>query len=186
MRILGVQKKFKIFKYFSDSCGLSPVFLVVTLSILLSEALHSLRRREVWSLLLVSFLVLALLLAVAVIWRQPQSTTKAAFMVNRRDIGDGQEFKHFAYLQFHNRYYVRWVSQWALLRGHCRAQKFNYKIMACPLRGDKSGLIKNGITAFWMCIVLLWDFLKNFRGPSSSQTEIEFCQTTLCRMLYWC
>ncbi|KAM9345479.1 cationic amino acid transporter 2-like [Symphorus nematophorus] len=57
------------------------VFLVIVLSVLLSEALHSLRRREWWSTLLVSVLVLTLVLAVAIIWRQPQSTTKAAFMV---------------------------------------------------------------------------------------------------------
>ncbi|XP_070697726.1 cationic amino acid transporter 2-like [Pempheris klunzingeri] len=57
------------------------LFLVIVLSVLLSEAVHSLRRRELWSVLLVSVLTLTLVLAVAIIWRQPQSTTKAAFMV---------------------------------------------------------------------------------------------------------
>ncbi|XP_029306418.1 cationic amino acid transporter 2-like isoform X3 [Cottoperca gobio] len=57
------------------------LFLVIVLSVLLSKAVHSLRRRELWSVLLVSVLVLILVLAVVIIWRQPQSTTKAAFMV---------------------------------------------------------------------------------------------------------
>uniref|UniRef100_A0A3Q0RRG2 Zgc:175280 n=1 Tax=Amphilophus citrinellus TaxID=61819 RepID=A0A3Q0RRG2_AMPCI len=50
-------------------------------SVLLSEALDSLRKQEVWSVLLVSVLVLTLVFAVVIIWRQPQSRTKAAFMV---------------------------------------------------------------------------------------------------------
>ncbi|TNN45013.1 Cationic amino acid transporter 2 [Liparis tanakae] len=57
------------------------LFLVIVLSVLLSEGLLSLRRRELWSTLIVSVLLLALVLAVAVIWRQPQNTSKAAFMV---------------------------------------------------------------------------------------------------------
>uniref|UniRef100_A0A3B4H1W5 Cationic amino acid transporter 2-like n=1 Tax=Pundamilia nyererei TaxID=303518 RepID=A0A3B4H1W5_9CICH len=66
---------------FSDSSDLSPVFLVIVLTVLLSEALYSLSRRELWSVLLVSVLVLTLVLAVVIIWRQPQSRTKASFMV---------------------------------------------------------------------------------------------------------
>ncbi|XP_041646061.1 cationic amino acid transporter 2-like isoform X2 [Cheilinus undulatus] len=57
------------------------LFLVVVLSVLLSEAVHSLRRREAWSVLLVTVLALSLVLAVVIIWRQPQSSTIAAFMV---------------------------------------------------------------------------------------------------------
>ncbi|XP_044229654.1 cationic amino acid transporter 2-like isoform X2 [Thunnus albacares] len=57
------------------------LFLVIVLSLVLSEALHSLQRRELWSVLLVFVLVLTLVFAVVIIWRQPQSTTKAAFMV---------------------------------------------------------------------------------------------------------
>uniref|UniRef100_UPI0037E9BAD1 cationic amino acid transporter 2-like n=1 Tax=Semicossyphus pulcher TaxID=241346 RepID=UPI0037E9BAD1 len=55
--------------------------LVVVLSLLLSDAVQSLRRREWWSVTLVTVLTLTLILAVVIIWRQPQSTTKAAFMV---------------------------------------------------------------------------------------------------------
>ncbi|GLD62681.1 cationic amino acid transporter 2-like isoform X1, partial [Lates japonicus] len=55
--------------------------LVIILSVLLSEAVDCLRRREFWSVLLASVLMLALVLAVLLIWRQPQSTTRAAFMV---------------------------------------------------------------------------------------------------------
>ncbi|KAM6922837.1 cationic amino acid transporter 2-like [Lycodopsis pacificus] len=57
------------------------LFVMIALSVLLSEAVHSRRRRELWSTLLVSVLVLTLVLAVVIIWRQPQSSTKAAFMV---------------------------------------------------------------------------------------------------------
>ncbi|XP_026046648.1 cationic amino acid transporter 2-like isoform X2 [Astatotilapia calliptera] len=57
------------------------LFLVIVLTVLLSEALYSLSRRELWSVLLVSVLVLTLVLAVVIIWRQPQSRTKASFMV---------------------------------------------------------------------------------------------------------
>uniref|UniRef100_A0A8C3G6H4 Cationic amino acid transporter C-terminal domain-containing protein n=1 Tax=Cyclopterus lumpus TaxID=8103 RepID=A0A8C3G6H4_CYCLU len=57
------------------------MLLVIALSVLLSEGLLSLRRRELWSSLLVSVLMLTLVLAVGIIWRQPQNTTKAAFMV---------------------------------------------------------------------------------------------------------
>ncbi|XP_062422667.1 cationic amino acid transporter 2-like isoform X1 [Pungitius pungitius] len=57
------------------------LFLVIAISVLLSEAVQSLRRRELWSILLVAVLALTLVLAVIIIWRQPQSTTKAAFMV---------------------------------------------------------------------------------------------------------
>uniref|UniRef100_A0A3Q1F6T7 Zgc:175280 n=1 Tax=Acanthochromis polyacanthus TaxID=80966 RepID=A0A3Q1F6T7_9TELE len=66
---------------FSDGSGHSLVFLVIILSVLLSEAVHSLRRRELWSVLLIAVLVLTLVLAIIIIWRQPQSTTEAAFMV---------------------------------------------------------------------------------------------------------
>uniref|UniRef100_A0A665TRG5 Cationic amino acid transporter 2-like n=1 Tax=Echeneis naucrates TaxID=173247 RepID=A0A665TRG5_ECHNA len=57
------------------------LFLVIVLSVLLSEAVDSLRRRELWSILLVAVLVLMLLLAVTIIWLQPQNAAKAAFMV---------------------------------------------------------------------------------------------------------
>ncbi|XP_040906251.1 cationic amino acid transporter 2-like [Toxotes jaculatrix] len=57
------------------------LFLVIVLSVLFSVAVDSLRRREWWIELLVSVLTLTLVLAVVVIWRQPQSTSKAAFMV---------------------------------------------------------------------------------------------------------
>ncbi|XP_049926923.1 cationic amino acid transporter 2-like [Epinephelus moara] len=76
----GHKTKFQLL-VFPDSSDFSPVFLVIVLSVLLSEALHSLRRRELWSVLLVCVLVLTLVFAVVIIWRQPQSTTKAAFMV---------------------------------------------------------------------------------------------------------
>nr|XP_029136458.1 cationic amino acid transporter 2-like isoform X3 [Labrus bergylta] len=56
------------------------LFLVVFLSLLVSEALYSLRMREWWSTLLVTVFTLTLILAVVIIWRQPQSTAKAAFM----------------------------------------------------------------------------------------------------------
>uniref|UniRef100_A0A3B4UYS7 Zgc:175280 n=1 Tax=Seriola dumerili TaxID=41447 RepID=A0A3B4UYS7_SERDU len=67
--------------FFPEVCGSVPVFLVIILSVLLSEGVDSLRRRELWSVLLTTVLMLTLVLAVVVIWRQPQSSAKAAFMV---------------------------------------------------------------------------------------------------------
>uniref|UniRef100_A0A672HAQ3 Zgc:175280 n=1 Tax=Salarias fasciatus TaxID=181472 RepID=A0A672HAQ3_SALFA len=66
---------------FSKQLSVSSVFLVIALSALLSEAVENLRRREVWSIVLVAVLVLVLLLAVITICRQPQNNAKAAFMV---------------------------------------------------------------------------------------------------------
>ncbi|XP_039995299.1 cationic amino acid transporter 2-like isoform X2 [Xiphias gladius] len=57
------------------------LFLVIILSVLLSKAVDSLLRRELWIVLLASVLMLTLVLAVVFIWRQPQSKTKASFMV---------------------------------------------------------------------------------------------------------
>uniref|UniRef100_A0A3B4GZG6 Cationic amino acid transporter 2-like n=1 Tax=Pundamilia nyererei TaxID=303518 RepID=A0A3B4GZG6_9CICH len=79
--VAGKAALFNPYIMFSDSSDLSPVFLVIVLTVLLSEALYSLSRRELWSVLLVSVLVLTLVLAVVIIWRQPQSRTKASFMV---------------------------------------------------------------------------------------------------------
>uniref|UniRef100_A0A3B4YNV4 Zgc:175280 n=1 Tax=Seriola lalandi dorsalis TaxID=1841481 RepID=A0A3B4YNV4_SERLL len=69
------------YKVFPEVCASVPVFLVIVLSALLSEGVDSLRRRELWSVLLSAVLMLTLVLAVVVIWRQPQSSAKAAFMV---------------------------------------------------------------------------------------------------------
>ncbi|XP_061601157.1 cationic amino acid transporter 2-like [Cololabis saira] len=61
--------------------SLSPVVLGIILSVLLTEAMESFLRPEVWSVLLVSVLGLALLFTVFLIWRQPQNTNEAAFKV---------------------------------------------------------------------------------------------------------
>ncbi|XP_015242632.1 PREDICTED: cationic amino acid transporter 2-like [Cyprinodon variegatus] len=55
--------------------------LVVALSVLVSEAIDSLFRQELWSLTLVSILLLMLIFDVIIIWRHPQSTSQASFMV---------------------------------------------------------------------------------------------------------
>ncbi|XP_070699479.1 cationic amino acid transporter 2 [Pempheris klunzingeri] len=57
------------------------IFLAVALSLLISGAVDSLQALQWWSLLCVSVITLILVLLVLVIWRQPQSTVKAAFMV---------------------------------------------------------------------------------------------------------
>uniref|UniRef100_A0A8C6KCU9 Zgc:175280 n=1 Tax=Nothobranchius furzeri TaxID=105023 RepID=A0A8C6KCU9_NOTFU len=66
---------------FSNSSDLPPVVLVLVLSVLLSEAVDSLCRKEVWSVLVISVLLLMLVSTVIIIWRQPQSSTQASFMV---------------------------------------------------------------------------------------------------------
>ncbi|KAM9348898.1 cationic amino acid transporter 2 [Symphorus nematophorus] len=57
------------------------MFLAVILSLLISGAVDSLQALEWWSLLCVSVIAMMLVLIMLIIWRQPQSTTKAAFMV---------------------------------------------------------------------------------------------------------
>lgn len=77
------------FKHFANEFNLPPVVLVIVLSVLLSEAMDSLRRQEIWSIVVVSVLVLMLIFTSLIIWRQPQNTTQAAFMVSHKITGDG-------------------------------------------------------------------------------------------------
>ncbi|XP_040907807.1 cationic amino acid transporter 2 family protein [Toxotes jaculatrix] len=57
------------------------IFLAVLLSLLISGVVDSLQAPKWWSLLSVSVIALMLVLTIVIIWRQPQSTAKAAFMV---------------------------------------------------------------------------------------------------------
>ncbi|KAM3869210.1 cationic amino acid transporter 2 [Diretmus argenteus] len=57
------------------------IFLAVILSLFITQAVDSLQALEWWSLLCVTVILLMLVLIIIIIWRQPQSTTKAAFMV---------------------------------------------------------------------------------------------------------
>ncbi|XP_055083316.1 cationic amino acid transporter 2-like [Periophthalmus magnuspinnatus] len=57
------------------------LLLVLVLSLLLSEALVFLQSLKVWAVVLVSVLVFILVLAMVLIWRQPQNSTRASFMV---------------------------------------------------------------------------------------------------------
>lgn len=52
----------------------------MALSLFISRAADSLQALEWWSLLCVSVIMLNVSIAVAIIWRQPQNTAKAAFM----------------------------------------------------------------------------------------------------------
>uniref|UniRef100_A0A3P8X3Y7 Zgc:175280 n=1 Tax=Cynoglossus semilaevis TaxID=244447 RepID=A0A3P8X3Y7_CYNSE len=66
----------------STSGSLSTsVFLSVILSLLISRAGDSLHALQWWSLVCVSVTVLTLGLIVLIVWRQPQNTATAAFMV---------------------------------------------------------------------------------------------------------
>eukprot|EP00066_Takifugu_rubripes_P006492 XP_003971317.1 PREDICTED: cationic amino acid transporter 2-like [Takifugu rubripes] len=58
-----------------------PVFLVIGLSLFISRAAGSLQAFRWWNLLCASLIVLIVCIGVALIWRQPQNTAKAAFMV---------------------------------------------------------------------------------------------------------
>ncbi|KAM3601055.1 uncharacterized protein V6R79_006744 [Siganus canaliculatus] len=57
------------------------VFSAIILSLFISEAVDSLHALEWWSLLCVTVIAVTLVLLMLIIWRQPQSTAKAAFMV---------------------------------------------------------------------------------------------------------
>ncbi|KAJ3587538.1 hypothetical protein NHX12_011135 [Muraenolepis orangiensis] len=57
------------------------IVCVIGLCVILALAMNALVEQHVWSLVLVSLLVAALLLAVWAIWTHPQNPTKASFMV---------------------------------------------------------------------------------------------------------
>nr|XP_046173030.1 cationic amino acid transporter 2 family protein [Oncorhynchus gorbuscha] len=57
------------------------VLLEIILSVFLTKAVDSLMNQAWWSILIISVILLMLVLTVFIIWRQPQNTTKAAFMV---------------------------------------------------------------------------------------------------------
>ncbi|XP_076025157.1 cationic amino acid transporter 2 [Genypterus blacodes] len=57
------------------------IVLAIVLSLFITQAGDSLQALEWWSLLCVSVIALILLFVGLIIWRQPQSTAKAAFMV---------------------------------------------------------------------------------------------------------
>ena len=61
-----------------------PVFIAVAVSLLISQGGASLRTQEWWSLLALTVTLVLVVLLVAAIWRQPQNTSTAAFMVRGR------------------------------------------------------------------------------------------------------
>ncbi|KAM8898718.1 cationic amino acid transporter 2 [Spinachia spinachia] len=61
--------------------SISTMFLAVVGSLVISQSADSLQACEWWSLLCVSIVILTLVFSTLIIWRQPQNTTKAAFMV---------------------------------------------------------------------------------------------------------
>uniref|UniRef100_A0A3P8Z2T8 Cationic amino acid transporter C-terminal domain-containing protein n=1 Tax=Esox lucius TaxID=8010 RepID=A0A3P8Z2T8_ESOLU len=82
-------KNVSIFTVFVSECffiyfisfASSPVLLAIILSVVLTKAVNSLMNQELWTILIVSAILSMLFLTVFIIWRQPQNTTKAAFMV---------------------------------------------------------------------------------------------------------
>uniref|UniRef100_A0A6Q2WU64 Cationic amino acid transporter C-terminal domain-containing protein n=1 Tax=Esox lucius TaxID=8010 RepID=A0A6Q2WU64_ESOLU len=70
-----------ILRYRSNKFASSPVLLAIILSVVLTKAVNSLMNQELWTILIVSAILSMLFLTVFIIWRQPQNTTKAAFMV---------------------------------------------------------------------------------------------------------
>uniref|UniRef100_A0A8C7V004 Zgc:175280 n=1 Tax=Oncorhynchus mykiss TaxID=8022 RepID=A0A8C7V004_ONCMY len=68
----------------SKNVSMFTVFIIlleIILSVFLTKAVDSLMNQEWWSILIISVILLMLVLTVFIIWRQPQNTTKAAFMV---------------------------------------------------------------------------------------------------------
>uniref|UniRef100_A0A3Q2QQ00 Zgc:175280 n=1 Tax=Fundulus heteroclitus TaxID=8078 RepID=A0A3Q2QQ00_FUNHE len=65
----------------SKNVSILTVAIAVILSIIISQGIDSLHALQWWSLLCASVFLLILLITVLLIWRQPQSTAKAAFMV---------------------------------------------------------------------------------------------------------
>ncbi|XP_035628848.1 cationic amino acid transporter 2 family protein [Oncorhynchus keta] len=68
----------------SKNVSMFTVFIIlleIILSIFLTKAVDSLMNQAWWSILIISVILLMLVLTVFIIWRQPQNTTKAAFMV---------------------------------------------------------------------------------------------------------
>ncbi|XP_019901225.1 cationic amino acid transporter 2-like [Esox lucius] len=57
------------------------VVCVLSLSVMLTQAMDAIKQQEIWSLLCVSIVALILLIIIIVIWRHPQNQSKAAFMV---------------------------------------------------------------------------------------------------------
>ncbi|KAL3042825.1 cationic amino acid transporter 2 family protein [Trematomus bernacchii] len=57
------------------------IFLAIILSLVINSAVDSLQALEWWSLLCVFIIVLLFVFITLIIWRQPQTATKAAFMV---------------------------------------------------------------------------------------------------------
>lgn len=68
---------------------LMTVSLVIALSLFISRAAGSLQTLRWWNLLCASLIVLIVCIAVALIWRQPQNTTKAAFMASHTTLVNG-------------------------------------------------------------------------------------------------
>uniref|UniRef100_A0A3P9CM47 Zgc:175280 n=1 Tax=Maylandia zebra TaxID=106582 RepID=A0A3P9CM47_9CICH len=57
------------------------IFLAVVLSVFVSEAVDYLQALEWWSILCLSVIVAMIFLIILIVWRQPQNTAEAAFMV---------------------------------------------------------------------------------------------------------
>ncbi|XP_036404400.1 cationic amino acid transporter 2-like [Megalops cyprinoides] len=57
------------------------IVLVIALTVITTKGMGSLLRKEVWSLLCVALILLGVALLTLLIWRLPQSPTRAAFMV---------------------------------------------------------------------------------------------------------
>lgn len=66
------------------SCLCSEVASLVGLCIVLTQAIDALARVEVWSVVLVCILGTVVLINTALIFRQPQNSIKATFMVEEK------------------------------------------------------------------------------------------------------
>uniref|UniRef100_A0A8C4T4B3 Zgc:175280 n=1 Tax=Erpetoichthys calabaricus TaxID=27687 RepID=A0A8C4T4B3_ERPCA len=85
--ITGFTGEYEIFPYYTlyynviTNIFCFSVVLVIALSVLLTKGINYLLEKQAWTIACVTILLFLLIVGIIVIWRQPQSQKRAAFMV---------------------------------------------------------------------------------------------------------